>query len=296
MTRTLSIIPLLVALVACADSNTFPTEIRVVDDGQAQRVAEFIDARYTWLERAYGPTFVRYVDLVKSDASIPADLFYDGFAVYLELEGGATENIVYEFLDSPHGAYLSTQDIEFIERTLVQRKSQDSLAMEEASRMLDEPERADLIEKYNLFYTYIGSVPARQALDDISDEHLRIRIRAVREHLVATGRYDVWRAMLEKDGATLQSISDADDSADFQVFTMLSVVTKGVMKSKHSLAVAEIVAEALYQAIWSESYGYVSGRLQNSGFNDFMGAERGRHLRARIVDAMEAVEEAANAQ
>ena len=293
MVKFISLLVLLGLLVGCAEDDQGSVDAAARKEVETQRIIDFVEARYSEFEAALR-AYPRYVELVMEGEPIPPELLRQGHLLYEEYEFDANARFIDDFIDSIEGVDWSKEDFQHIAQALERRESREFAEADTWEARLSQPAWEAAQEEHDLFNMYLGSVTALQVIDDLSDEALENVFWAVREHLQATDRPDVWQALVRQDGVELVTLED-DDPAMIGVYNSLGVFLGiNALLGSEDLTVppmeTRIVTRAVFQAIWMSGFGYVEPRLKATGFNDFMGRERLDRLHERALRAVRTVD------
>lgn len=278
---------MMVALSGCAQPGVDPA-------GQAELIEDFINARYDRVERSL-EQFENYVGLVQDQADIPETVFHDGRAILL-LVHGDKQDLVAEFVASTQGTALTDAENEFFGRTLEAREARAGVLYDAMFERLDENGAGHLVSELNLLSWFIGGLDMREYLDQLPDELLLECAEQIRAAMLDFDRAELWDAMANADGEPLQRYRESGPLPTLEYLTSRQIqpVVQDHMSGPLEHIGRSLVASALSQAFATRLYGMEYAVLKLSGFNDLMGADRAERLHARAMQAVQAVERAAN--
>ena len=276
-------VALAIGLGACHSNveQSFPENIQVTRERQAEAIGEFIDVRFDQLEKAE-QEFERYVRSVRARERVPLDLFRQG-SITLSEAVLSTEQIVKSF---PEAAYLTEQDRAFVGRKLAERERRlEDAHTRIAQRItqLGEEDRASGLAITQLRESYMYAQVARDYLTQLGDQRIKEYVGAIHASLMRVDGRELWMALAIRDAEALDRYQTSGLSPTLYYVTAIaprSVFESDFLPSEQPAK--NLVIELLSQELALSSRGVVYTGLDYSGVNDLIGRELRDQLRERL--------------
>jgi hypothetical protein len=283
----------LLLLAGCVQQELFPKEAQATRDRQAELIDDFITTRYDRLEHSI-EQFERYVELVHAQEKIPQGLFDEGQPLFALLMG-ETENLLDEFVASPHGAALSDHHREYFQRVRLAREQQAGSVYDAVFLRLKARGAADLVGQLNLLEWFAGGLAMREMLDEIPDELLQECAWEIRAAMLDFDRAELWQALVSGHEEPLMRYRESGPLPSLEYLTVAQVRPvvqdhiSGPLQNFGRLLIANALGDAFALGLYAVEYA----DLKQTGFNELMGEEGAARLHARARQAALAVEQAA---
>jgi hypothetical protein len=287
--RILVVLATAVIISACSSGNVgkFPTAINCHDNKDpVDCIERFVNSRYSTLNKAL-KNYAIYVKLVAHGHEVPRLYFNQGKFLAME-QSHSTEHIVSEFSKLPQGAYLSSQDKEFIKRLVHAKENKLSKTFrlihqqtKPLEKELKDPLSLDALQDY-----YFGSYSASRLLSKIGKRTTDEIARDIKASMLKHNRAELWSAYSHLNNKYIERYKTSHKVPTLERFVVRAVL----MELNPKIGAPNfIVSELVSQGFLFYPFGYVSVILSSSGINAYLGDKRLDKLNELVVSSLKHV-------